>query len=94
MLYQVLQFMMGIALGYIAYQAALFVVGYAIASTESARDCAKFLLSWTWAMVATVFCTYALVGPASAALIGFAIGHAITLSLIDVEETFEHNKDL
>ena len=91
---QILQFIAGIGLGYIAYQAALFVTGYLVTRADSLEDFARSMLSWTYAMIAAVFCTYAVVGPAAASLIAFAIAHAMTMSMIDVEETYEHNRDL
>lgn len=89
-----LQFIVGIGLGYLAYQAALVVTCYFVATADSLEDLARSMLSWTYAMIAAVFCTYAAVGPASVSLIAFGIVHAMTMSMIDVEETYEHNRDL
>ena len=89
-----LQFFAGIGLGYLAYQAALFVAGYLVTRADSLEDYVGSMLSWIYAMIAAVFCTYAAVGPASASLIAFAFVHALTMCMIDVEETYEHNRDL
>ena len=91
---QIVQFIAGIGLGYLAYQAALVMTGYFVATAASLEDFARSMLSWTYAMIAAVFCTYAVVGPASASLIAFAFVHAITFCMIDLEETYEHNRDL
>lgn len=91
---QVLQFIAGIGIGYLAYQAALFVTGYLVTRSTSIGDFIHSLLAWTYSMIVTVFASYALLGSLAWPYIGFAMAHAITLCMIDFEATYDTFQDL
>lgn len=86
-----LSFLIGCGIGYLAYEAALVVTGYFLVRTETLEELVTNMLRWVYAMSAAVFGSWALFGPMSEFMIVFAIAHAVSLCLIDLEATFENN---
>lgn len=86
-----LSFLVGCGLGYIGYQAALVIVGYFLTKAETFEDLAASVLRWVYAMSASVVGSWLFFGAGSNYVIALALAHAISLSLIDLEATFESN---
>lgn len=87
-------FVMGLIIGYLAYQTALLVVGYTASTSADIEIYLRRLLSWTYSMIVGVFMAHLAFGSAAWPIVGFALSHAITLCLIDFEDTYESLEDL
>ena len=84
----------GLGLFYISYQTALFAVGYSVTKSNTLSDLANRLLQWVYIMTSVVIGSWFIFGAAAGYIITFAIIHAGTICFVDLENTFEANKDL
>lgn len=89
-----LSFLIGLGLGYAGYQAALVTVGYYVNQSNTLTDLISNMLRWVYCMVVVVFGAWYIFGVNAEYIIAFALAHTATLIFVDMQTTFEANKDL
>ena len=89
-----LSFLIGFGLGYAGYQTALVTVGYYINQSNTLNDLISNMLRWVYCMVVVVFGAWYIFGANTEYIIAFALAHTTTLIFVDMQTTFEANKDL
>jgi hypothetical protein len=89
-----LSFLFGVGLGYIGYQSALTIVRYYLTVSDTFEDMVTRLLHWIYGMTVAVVGVFFVFGSGSEYAISFAMAHALTLCFVDLETTFEANRDL
>ena len=89
-----LPFLINFGLGYAGYQAALVTVGYYVNQSNTLTDLIINMLRWVYCMVVVVFGAWYIFGIGAEYIVAFALAHAATLIFVDMQTTFEANKDL
>lgn len=89
-----LSFLIGLGLGYAGYQTALVTVRYYVNQSNTINDLISNMLRWVYCMVVVVFGAWYIFGISAEYIVAFALAHAATLIFVDMQTTFEANKDL